>query len=44
MDIFKGDCFGENFVWKYMDIFEKIEEHFLVKFSREITMDIFEGN
>ena len=26
-----------------MDIFEKIEEHFLVKFSRRLR-DIFEGN
>ena len=35
-DIFKGDCFWENFVRKYMDIFEKIKEHFLVKFSRKV--------
>ena len=35
-DIFKGDCFWENFVRKYMDIFEKIEGHFLVKFSRKV--------
>ena len=34
-DIFKGDCFWENFVRKYMDIFEKIEGHFFSKIFKE---------
>ena len=47
-DIFKGDCFWENFVRKYMDIFEKIKEHFFSEIFKEgwgiFLRVIFEGN